>query len=35
MLNFAPYIDLPLVWGGLIATAICLYVLLDSFLVAV
>jgi cytochrome d ubiquinol oxidase subunit II len=31
MLNFAPYIDLPLVWGGLIATAICLYVLLDGF----
>ncbi|HJD58902.1 MAG TPA: cytochrome d ubiquinol oxidase subunit II [Rickettsia endosymbiont of Ceroptres masudai] len=31
MLNFAPYIDLPLIWGGLIATAICLYVLLDGF----
>lgn len=31
MLNFAPYIDLPLVWGGLIAVAIVLYVLLDGF----
>ncbi len=31
MLNFAPYIDLPLVWGGLIATVIFLYVLLDGF----
>ncbi|MCC8368887.1 MAG: cytochrome d ubiquinol oxidase subunit II [Rickettsia endosymbiont of Oxypoda opaca] len=31
MLNFASYIDLPLIWGGLIATAICLYVLLDGF----
>lgn len=31
MLNFDPYIDLPLVWGGIIATAIFLYVLLDGF----
>lgn len=31
MLNFAPYIDLPLVWGGLITVAIVLYVLLDGF----
>ncbi|MDD9335352.1 MAG: cytochrome d ubiquinol oxidase subunit II [Rickettsiaceae bacterium] len=31
MLNFAPYIDLPLVWGGLIVIAIFLYVLLDGF----
>lgn len=31
MLNFAPYIDLPLIWGGLIAAAIFLYVLLDGF----
>lgn len=31
MLNFAPYIDLPLIWGGLIAVAIVLYVLLDGF----
>jgi cytochrome d ubiquinol oxidase subunit II len=31
MFSFAPYIDLSLVWGGLIATAILLYVLLDGF----
>ncbi|MCC8397766.1 MAG: cytochrome d ubiquinol oxidase subunit II [Rickettsia endosymbiont of Labidopullus appendiculatus] len=31
MLNFAPYIDLPLVWGGLIAIIVFLYVLLDGF----
>jgi len=31
MLDFSPQIDLPLVWGGLIATAILLYVLLDGF----
>jgi cytochrome d ubiquinol oxidase subunit II len=31
MFNLAHYIDLPLVWGGLIATAIFLYVLLDGF----
>ncbi len=31
MFSFADYIDLPLVWGGLIATAVLLYVLLDGF----
>ena len=31
MFNFAPYLDLPLIWGLLIATAILLYVLLDGF----
>lgn len=31
MLDFSTVIDLPLVWGGLIATAILLYVLLDGF----
>ena len=31
MFNFAPYVDLPLVWGGLISAAIALYVLLDGF----
>ena len=31
MLNFAPYIELPLIWGGIIAIAILLYVLLDGF----
>ncbi len=31
MFSFAEYIDLPLVWGGLIATAVLLYVLLDGF----
>ncbi len=31
MFNFAPYIDLPLIWGSLIAAAIFLYVLLDGF----
>jgi cytochrome d ubiquinol oxidase subunit II len=31
MFSFAEYIDLPLVWGVLIATAVLLYVLLDGF----
>lgn len=31
MLNFSHFIDLPLIWGGLIATAVLLYVLLDGF----
>jgi cytochrome bd ubiquinol oxidase subunit II len=31
MFDFSSYIDLPLIWGGLIATAIFLYVLLDGF----
>lgn len=31
MFNFAPFLDLPLIWGGIIATAIFLYVLLDGF----
>jgi cytochrome bd ubiquinol oxidase subunit II len=31
MIDFSPFIDLPLVWGFLIATAIFLYVLLDGF----
>lgn len=31
MLDFSTVIDLPLIWGGLIATAIFLYVLLDGF----
>lgn len=31
MFNFAPFVDLPLVWGGIIAAAIFLYVLLDGF----
>lgn len=31
MLDFSPFIDLPLVWGGIIAAAIFLYVLLDGF----
>jgi len=31
MFSFADIIDLPLVWGGLIATAVFLYVLLDGF----
>lgn len=31
MFNFADYVDLPLIWYGLIATAIFLYVLLDGF----
>lgn len=31
MFDFASWLDLPLLWGGLIATAILLYVLLDGF----
>lgn len=31
MLDFSPFIDLPLVWGGIIALSIFLYVLLDGF----
>ncbi len=31
MFNLAPYVDLPLVWYGLIGTAVFLYVLLDGF----
>lgn len=31
MLDFSIIIDLPLIWGGLIATAIFLYVFLDGF----
>lgn len=31
MFSFAEYIDLPLIWGGIIATAVLLYVLLDGF----
>lgn len=31
MFSFADYIDLPLVWGGIIAGAVLLYVLLDGF----
>lgn len=31
MFSFAEYIDLPLIWGGIIATAVLMYVLLDGF----
>tara|TARA_B100001939_G_scaffold317850_5_gene304817 strand:- start:4901 stop:5923 length:1023 start_codon:yes stop_codon:yes gene_type:complete len=31
MFNFDSFLNLPLIWGGLIATAILLYVLLDGF----
>ncbi len=31
MFTFEAYLNLPLIWGGLIATAIFLYVLLDGF----
>ncbi|MDB2550331.1 cytochrome d ubiquinol oxidase subunit II [Rickettsiales bacterium] len=31
MIDFSNFLDLPLIWGGLIATAILLYVLLDGF----
>lgn len=31
MFNFAPFLDLPLIWGGIIATAVILYVILDGF----
>jgi len=31
MFDFSTWIDLPLIWGGLIATAVFLYVFLDGF----
>lgn len=31
MFDLSPWLDLPLIWGGLIATAVFLYVLLDGF----
>ena len=31
MFDFAQFLNLPLLWGGIIATAIFLYVLLDGF----
>ncbi|HUX78130.1 MAG TPA: cytochrome d ubiquinol oxidase subunit II [Alphaproteobacteria bacterium] len=31
MFDFSSFLDLPLIWGGIIATAIFLYVLLDGF----
>jgi cytochrome d ubiquinol oxidase subunit II len=31
MFDFSPFLDLPLIWGGIIATGIFLYVLLDGF----
>jgi cytochrome d ubiquinol oxidase subunit II len=31
MIDFSPYLDLPLVWGAIIAIAIFCYVLLDGF----
>lgn len=31
MFNFSSFLDLPLIWGGIIAVAIFLYVLLDGF----
>lgn len=31
MFDFGTWLDLPLIWGGLIATAVLLYVLLDGF----
>lgn len=31
MFSFADFIDLPLIWGGIIATAVLMYVLLDGF----
>jgi cytochrome bd ubiquinol oxidase subunit II len=31
MFDFSPFMDLPLIWGVLIATAVFLYVLLDGF----
>ena len=31
MFSFASFLDLPIVWFGLIATAVLLYVLLDGF----
>ncbi len=31
MFSFESFVDLPLIWFGLIATAIFLYILLDGF----
>jgi cytochrome d ubiquinol oxidase subunit II len=31
MLDFSAWVDLPLIWGGVIAAAVLLYVLLDGF----
>lgn len=31
MFDFSPYINLPLIWGGIIALAVFMYVLLDGF----
>lgn len=31
MIDFSSWLDLPLIWGGLIATAVFLYVVLDGF----
>ena len=31
MIDFSPWLDLPLIWGVLIATAVFLYVVLDGF----
>lgn len=31
MFDFSPYIDLPLIWGAIIAIAVFMYVLLDGF----
>jgi cytochrome d ubiquinol oxidase subunit II len=31
MIDFSPWLDLPLIWGLLIATAVFLYVILDGF----
>lgn len=31
MLNFDSFLDLPMVWGGIIALAVLLYILLDGF----
>ena len=31
MFSFESFVDLPLIWYGLIATAVFLYVLLDGF----
>jgi len=31
MFSFEAYVNLPMIWGGLIATAVLLYVLLDGF----
>lgn len=31
MFNLAPYLDLAVIWGGIIALAVFMYVLLDGF----